>query len=147
MTIQDKSIITNKTKVVAKLADPTFNANRQGTIRITGVSNSTTYNISVAGQAISAYTSSSTATYDEVLTELRTRINGLNISNLTVTKVKDSLRLVRTGASFTLTGTAGAFSNQLNVFQDQVASLDELPSESLHNHLSLIHISEPTRPY
>ena len=134
LTIQDKSIITNKTKVVAKLADPTFNANRQGTIRITGVSNSTTYNISVAGQAISAYTSGSSATYDDVLTELKSRIDGLNISNLTVTKVKDSLRLVRTGASFTLTGTGGAFSNQLNVFQDQVASLDELPSESLHNH-------------
>ena len=31
--------ITNKTKVVAKLADPTFNANRQGTIKITGTSN------------------------------------------------------------------------------------------------------------
>ena len=42
---------------------------------------------------------------------------------------------MRTGASFTLTGTGGAFNNQLNVFQDQVASLDELPSESLHNHV------------
>ena len=135
LTIQDKSIITNKTVVAAKNADPTFNANRQGTIRITGVSNDTTYNISVAGQAISAYTSPNNATYDTVLTELRSRINGLNISNLTVTKLKDSLRLVRTGASFTLTGTGGAFNNQLNVFQDQVASLDELPSESLHNHV------------
>ena len=135
LTIQDKSIIANKTVVAAKNADPTFNANRQGTIRITGVSNDTTYNISVAGQAISAYTSPNNATYDTVLTELRSRINGLNISNLTVTKLKDSLRLVRTGASFTLTGTGGAFNNQLNVFQDQVASLDELPSESLHNHV------------
>ena len=135
LTIQDKSIIANKTVVAAKNADPTFNANRQGTIRITGVSNNTTYNISVAGQAISAYTSGGSSTYDDVLTELRTRINGLNISNLTVTKLKDSLRLVRTGASFTLTGTGGAFNNQLNVFQDQVASLDELPSESLHNHV------------
>ena len=135
LTIQDKSIIANKTTTVAKNADPTFNANRQGTVRITGVSNDTTYNISVAGQAISAYTSPNNATYDTVLTELRSRINGLNISNLTVTKLKDSLRLVRTGASFTLTGTGGAFNNQLNVFQDQVASLDELPSESLHNHV------------
>lgn len=135
LTIQDKSIITNKTTTVAKNADPTFNANRQGTIRITGVSNDTTYNISVAGNAISAYTSPNNATYDTVLTELKSRIDGLNVSNLTVTKLKDSLRLVRTGASFTLTGTGGAFSNQLNVFQDQVASLDELPSESVHNHV------------
>ena len=135
LTIQDKSIIANKTTTVAKNADPTFNANRQGTVRITGVSNDTTYNISVAGQAISAYTSPNDATYDTVLTELKSRIDGLSISNLTVTKLKDSLRLVRTGASFTLTGTGGAFNNQLNVFQDQVASLDELPSESLHNHV------------
>ena len=135
LTIQDKSIIANKTVVAAKNADPTFNANRQGTIRITGVSNDTTYNISVAGQPISAYTSPNNATYDTVLTELKSRIDGLSISNLTVTKLKDSLRLVRTGASFALTGTGGAFNNQLNVFQDQVASLDELPSESLHNHV------------
>jgi len=135
LTIQDKSIITNKTTTVTKNADPTFNANRQGTVRITGVSNDTTYNISVAGQAISAYTSPNNATYDTVLTELKSRIDGLNVSNLTVTKLKDSLRLVRTGASFTLTGTGGAFNNQLNVFQDQVASLNELPSESVHNHV------------
>ena len=135
LTIQDKSIIANKTVVAAKNADPTFNANRQGTVKITGVSNDTTYNISVAGQAISAYTSPNNATYDTVLTELKSRIDGLNVSNLTVTKLKDSLRLVRTGASFTLTGTGGAFNNQLNVFQDQVATLDELPSESVHNHV------------
>jgi len=134
LTIQDKSIITNKTTTVAKLADPGFNSNRQGTIRITGVSNDTTYNISVAGQAITAYTSPNNATYDTVLTELKSRIDGLNISNLTVTKLKDSLRLVRTGTSFSLTGSAGAFNNQLNVFQDQVASLDELPAETVHNH-------------
>ena len=135
LTIQDKSIIANKTVTAAKTADPTFNANRQGTIRLTGTSISTTYNVSVAGQAISAYTSGSTTTYDQVLTELKSRIDGLNISNLTVTKLKDNLRLVRTGASFTLTGTAGDFNNQLNVFQDQVATLDELPAESVHNHV------------
>ena len=135
LTIQDKSIITNKTTTVAKLADPGFNSNRQGTIRITGVSNDTTYNVSVAGQAISAYTSPNNATYDTVLTELKSRIDGLNISNLTVTKLKDNLRLVRTGTSFSLTGTAGAFNNQMVVFQDQVATLDELPSESVHDHV------------
>ena len=135
LTIQDKSIITNKTTTVNTLAAPTFNANRQGTIRITGTSINTTYNVTVAGQPISAYTSGSTTTYDQVLTELKSRIDGLGISNLTVTKLKDNLRLVRTGATFTLTGSAGPFANQLNVFQDQVATLDELPGESVHNHV------------
>ena len=60
--------------------------------------------------------------------------NGVNVSGLTTTKLKDNIRLTR-NASFTLTGTAGPFSNQANVFQDQVATLDELPSESVHNHV------------
>ena len=134
LTIQDKSIITNKTVTAAKTADPTFNANRQGTIRITGTSLNTTYEVTVAGQSISAYTSGSTTTYDQVLTELKSRIDALNISGLTTTKLKDNIRLTR-NASFTLSGKAGPFANQLNVFQDQVATLDELPSESVHNHV------------
>ncbi len=147
LTIQDKSIITNKTKVVAKIADPTFNANRQGTIKITGTSVDTTYNVSVAGQAITAYASPSNATYDTVLTELKSRIDGLSISGLTTTKLKDSIRLTR-NASFTLTGTAGPFNNQMTVFQDQVATLDELPSESVHNHVvKIINSGALTKAY
>ena len=134
LTIQDKSILTNKLITAAKTADPTFNANRQGTIRITGTSLNTTYEVTVAGQSISAYTSGGTTTYDQVLTELKSRIDGLNISGLTTTKLKDNIRLTR-NASFTLSGKAGPFSNQANVFQDQVATLDELPSESVHNHV------------
>ena len=134
LTIQDKSIITNKTTTVNALAAPTFNTNRQGTIRITGTSLNTTYEVTVAGQSISAYTSGGTTTYDQVLTELKSRIDGLNISGLTTTKLKDNIRLTR-NASFTLSGKAGPFANQLNVFQDQVATLDELPSESVHNHV------------
>ena len=101
------------------------------------MSTSTAYDVTVAGQAITTYTSGSTTTYDQVLTELKSRIDGLSISNLTVTKLKDNLRLVRTGADFTLTGTAGPYANQLTVFQDSVATLDEIPTESI---LSLIHI-------
>ena len=134
MTVQDKSFITNKTVTANKTADPTFNANRQGTIKISGVSNDTKYNVSVAGSAIPEYTSANDATYDDVLTELRTRINALNISNLTVTKLKDSLHLARTGSSFTLTGTGGIYGTQLEVFQDSVPTLGDLATESVHNH-------------
>lgn len=135
LTIQDKSIITNKTTTVAKNADPTFNANRQGTIKLSGTSHSIHYDVSVAGQAISTYHSSNTDTYDDVLSELKTRIDGLSISGLTVTKLQDNLHLVRSGSSFTLTGSGGMFGNQLTVFQDQVATLDELPSQSVNNHV------------
>jgi len=134
LTIQDKSIITNKIKVAAKNADPTFNANRQGTVRISGVSTETAYEGTVAGQSWTV-TTDNNDTYSDALGKLKTAIDNLNISNLTVTKLKDNLRLVRTGASFTLTGTGGPFANQLNVFQDSVATLSELPTESIHNHV------------
>ena len=132
LTIQDKSIITNKTKVVAKTADPTFNANRQGTYKISGVSNDTTYSGSVAGQSWTV-TTDSDDTYSDALTKIKTAIDNLNISGLTTTKLKDNIRLTR-NASFTLTGSGGPFANQLTAFQDQVATLDELPSETVHNH-------------
>jgi len=133
LTIQDKSIITNKTTVVAKNADPTFNANRQGTIKLSGISTSTTYSGSVAGSNWTV-TTDSDDTYSDALTKIKTAIDNLSISGLTTTKLKDNLRLTR-NASFTLTGTGGAYGTQLTVFQDQVATLDELPSESVHNHV------------
>ena len=133
LTIQDKSIITNKTTTVAKTADPTFNANRQGTYRLTGTSISTTYSGSVAGSNWTVTTDSDDS-YDDALTKIKTAIDNLNISGLTTTKLKDNIRLTRTSA-FTLTGTAGPFANQMNAFQDQVATQDELPSETVHNHL------------
>ena len=133
LTIQDKSIIANKTVTAAKTADPTFNANRQGTYKITGTSIDTTYSGTVAGQSWTV-TTTSTDTYDQALTKIKTAIDNLSISGLTTTKLKDNIRITR-NASFTLTGTAGPFSNQANVFQDQVATLDELPSESVHNHV------------
>ena len=134
LTIQDKSIITNKTKVAAKNADPTFNANRQGTVRISGVSTETAYEGTVAGQSWTV-TTDNNDTYSDALGKIKTAIDNLNISNLTVTKLKDNLRLVRTGASFTLTGTGGPYANQMNVFQDSVATLNDIPTESMHNHV------------
>ena len=133
LTIQDKSIIANKLITANKTADPTFNANRQGTIKITGTSVETTFSGSVAGQNWSV-TTDNDDTYDDALTKIRTAINNLNISGLTVTKLKDNLRLTR-NSSFTLSVTGGPFANQANAFQDQVATLDELPSESVNNHV------------
>ena len=135
LTVQDKSFITNKIVTANKTADPTFNANRVGTIKLSGVSSSTTYNINVAGSAISTYTSGASSTYAQVLTELKSRIDGLNISNLTVSRLKDSLHLARTGASFTLTGDGGIYGTQLEVFQNSVPTLGDLPTESLNDHI------------
>ena len=71
LTIQDKSILTNKLITAAKTADPTFNANRQGTYKITGTSVDTTYSGTVAGQSWTV-TTTSTDTYDQALTKIKT---------------------------------------------------------------------------
>ena len=146
LTIQDKSILTNRTVVAAKNADPTFNANRQGTIKISGVSTDTTYSGVVAGSSWTV-TTDNNDTYSDALGKIKTAIDNLSISGLTTTKLKDNLRLVR-NASFTLTGTGGPFANQMTVFQDQVNTLDELPSESLHNHVvKIINSGALTQSY
>ena len=133
LTVQDVSIITNKTKVAAVTAAPSFTANSQGTIKLIGDSNGIPYSITVAGQT-TTFTSGNTDDYSAVLTTMKTNIDNFNISGLTVTKLSDSLHLSRTSA-FTLTGTGGTNANKLGVFQDQVATLAELPNESKNGHV------------
>ena len=133
LTVQDVSIITNKTKVAAVTAAPSFTANSQGTIKLIGDSNGIPYSITVAGNT-TTFTSGNTDDYSAVLTTMKTNIDNFNISGLTVTKLSDSLHLSRTSA-FTLTGTGGTNANKLGVFQDQVATLAELPNESKNGHV------------
>ena len=133
LTIQDKSIITNRLQTTAAVSPPLFQAISTGTIRISGTSLSTTYSGTVAGQAFSV-TTTSTDGYSQALTKIKQAIDALGISGLTVTKFKDNVRLTRP-SSFTLTATGGDFEDQANSFQDQVATLAEIPSETAHNHV------------
>ena len=133
LTVQDVSIITNKTKVTAVTAAPSFTAKSQGTIKLIGDANSIPYSITVAGQT-TTFTSGASDDYAAVLTTMKTNIDNFSISGLTVTKLSDSLHLSRTSA-FTLTGTGGANANKLGVFQDQIATIAELPNESKNGHV------------
>ena len=133
LTVQDVSIITNKTKITGITAAPSFTANSQGTIKLIGDANLIPYSITVAGQT-TTFTSQNSDDYSAVLTTMKTNIDNFNISGLTVTKLSDSLHLSRTSA-FTLTGTGGTNANKLGVFQDQVATIAELPNESKNGHV------------
>ena len=133
LTIQDKSIITNRLQTTQAVDPPLFQAISTGTIRISGTSLSTTYSGTVAGQAFTV-TTNSTDGYSQALTKIKQAIDNLNIGGLTVTKFKDNVRLTRP-SSFTLTATGGDFEDQANSFQDQVATLAEIPSETAHNHV------------
>ena len=133
LTIQDKSIITNRLVPTAAVTAPTPTPNRQATIRLSGTSLNTTYSGAINGQPFSV-TTGSTDGYASTLTQIKNAIDALNISNLDVTVFKDNVHLERT-SSFTFTITGGDFEDQANGFQNQVASLAELPTESKDGHV------------
>ena len=133
LTIQDKSIITNRLVTTAAVTAPTPTPNRQATIRLSGTSLNTTYSGTINGSTFTV-TTGSTDGYVQALTQIKNAIDALNISGLTVTRFKDNVHLERT-SSFTFTVTGGDFEDQANGFQNQVASLAELPTESKHGHV------------
>ena len=132
LTVQDTSIITNNLITAAKVADPSFTANKQATLELSGTSILTTYTIVVAGSTATV-TTDSDDTYDDALTKIKTAIDALSISNLTVTKYQTTLQLTRTSA-FTITATGGSTNTSINVFQDQVDNISQLPIQTSHNH-------------
>ena len=133
LTIQDKSIITNRLVTTAAVTAPTFTPNKQATIRLSGTSLNTTYSGTINGQSFTV-TTGSTDGYVQALTQIKNAIDALGISGLTVTRFKDNVHLERT-SSFTFSVTGGDFEDQANGFQDQVATLAEIPSESKHGHV------------
>ena len=133
LTIQDKSIITNRLVTTAAVTAPTPTPNRQATIRLSGTSLNTTYSGTINGSTFTV-TTGSTDGYVQALTQIKNAIDNLGIPGLTVTRFKDNVHLERT-SSFTFTVTGGDFEDQANGFQNQVASLAELPTESKHGHV------------
>jgi len=136
--IQDTSIITNNLITAAKIADPTFVSKTRATLVLAedpvGI-----YQVTINGSSISPYTAPSTQTYDGLLTELKTRIDGLSISGLTVTKYAGTLELDRvvsgTRTAFTISCKGGVQNNKLSVFQDQVDNVAQLPLQSFQDHV------------
>ena len=138
LTVQDTSIITNNLITAAKIADPAFVAKTRATLVLTDTAVGE-YDVTINGSAITTYDAPSTQTYNGLLTELKSRIDGLNISGLTVTKYAASLELDRvvsgTRTAFTISTTGGAANNKLSVFQDQVDNVSQLPFTSFHNRV------------
>ena len=138
LTVQDTSIVTNNLITVAKIADPTFIAKTRATLVLSDTAVGE-YDVTINGSAITTYDSPSTQTYNGLLTELKSRIDGLNISGLTVTKYASSLELDRvvsgTRTAFTISTTGGAANNKLSVFQDQVDNVSQLPYTSFNGRI------------
>jgi len=139
LTVQDTTIVTNKTKTVGLQAAPTFNSNRVGTVRLRAVTPSTTYTVSIkigATTNTATYTTGTSASADDILTDLKSDIDGWtgDFNNLTVTRLDTTLEISST-VDFTLSGKGGADNERLTTFQDQVANVSDLPDRSKHHRV------------
>ena len=134
LTVQDTTLITNKTKTVTTQAAPSFTANTVGTVRLRAVTVGTTYSVTVNGSTVTYTTPNDSAAADTILTSLKTAIDNLSISGLTVTRLDTTLELSRTSA-FTLSGKGGVDNERLETFQNQVANVTQLPDRSLNHRV------------
>jgi len=142
-TVQDTTIICNDVVTVTTQAAPTtFVAQSRGTLLLTGSieqMQSQTFSVTVAGSTTSSYTAPSNADFDSILDSLKTKIDALSISGLTVTKYGTSLQLDRvvssTRTAFTLSASGGDDNERLVVFQDWASNESWLPPNSFHNHV------------
>ena len=142
LTVQDTTIITNKTKTVGIQTAPTFNANRVGTVRLKAVTPSTTYSVSIkmgSTTNTATFTTDDSPTADEILTDLKSDIDGWSgdFNDLTVTRLDTTLEISST-SDFTLSGKGGADNERLTTFQDQVANVSDLPDRSKHHRVAKI---------
>ena len=144
LTVQDTSIITNNLITAAKIADPTFVTKTRATLILSDTAIDSPYSVTLnAGGGASdqtfSVTSTSTETYDTLLTKLKDGIDALSISGLTVTKYAATLELSRvvsgTRTAFGITCKGGAANNKLAVFQDQVDNVSQLPVQSFNGRV------------
>ena len=157
LTVQDTSVIVNNLHTVAKQADPTFVQRTRATLVLTDTAVSSTYSVTMnAGGGASdqtfSTTTSSSETYDGLLTTLKNGIDAFSISGLTVTKYQGTLELDRvvsgTRTAFGITCKGGPQNNKLTVFQDQVDNISQLPSQSFQDHVvKVINSTSPNDTY
>ena len=150
LTVQDTSIITNKTVTVATRSATTHTADLKATIILVDVAYSAQYKVvvTVGGTTYTAtYTSpvnaSSAAnttlgvTADEILTGIQSALQSQSIPNLSITKLATVLELSNTSA-MTVTATGGAATNKLTAFVETVDNVSELSNESSHGRVAKI---------
>ena len=165
LTVQDTSVVTNKTITVTTQSDPTFNDKRQATVRLHGIDYSSPYSVTITPDGgspqtfthntinaeNSSWVHSDTDTKlnaDTILSALKTLIDAASISNLTVTKLNGSLELTNTTTAFTVTATGGARGSMLTCYQDSVNNVTDLPAESVHDRkVKIINTSNANDTY
>ena len=141
ITVQNKSIVINSLHTAQKLADPTFNANRQATIVLSGSPVSNLYTVVINGTTFT-HTSNASGTYSSILGALKTSIDSQGISGLTTVKYRESLQLTDSNSAITITGEGGQDGSALYVFQDEVDNRTQLPEQTFDGHLVKVNNTE-----
>ena len=117
LTVQDTSVIVNNLITANKQADPTFVQRTRATLVLSSTAASSHFTVTMnagggaSDQTFTTHTSSS-ETYDGLLTTLKNGIDAFSISGLTVTKYQNTLELDRV-----VSGTRTAFALLLKVEQ------------------------------
>ncbi len=140
LTVQDTSIITNNLHTIEALTAPDVKTKARADLVLSG-NPVGKYNVKITDidgsnvKTITEINSPATATYDTLLTSLKSAIEGLGVTNLTVTRYDDSLHLVRNSGNteFKITATGGVNNDKLVAIQDQVDNASDLPYTSLHD--------------
>ena len=144
LTIQDNTIIVNRQKVVEELASTPFVPGLVGTVSLRLIDYSTNYSVTINNQTASFTTRNSDqldpANTDlklnasEILNKLKTEIDGLGITGLTVTVLETSIELSST-TPFTLTAVGGSNNEALKHFQDSINNISNVPDRSLDGRI------------
>jgi hypothetical protein len=154
LTIYDQTFIVNRSRVVAKQADPSGVAtDRNATIVLKSVEYSAKYTVTINSSTYNLTTRNADdllgpsdpakeiLSASQVLDALKSGIDGLGISGLTVTKLDNSLELSRT-SGFTISAKGGQAGDALEAFQfvaksggSGVSSIGRLPEKSVNNRL------------
>lgn len=143
LTINDYTFITNKDKVVQTLSSSAYTPGTRATVRVLAVEYSAEYKVVINGLTASIITRNSDTpgttptrilNYENILDDLRTAINALSISGLTVTKNGNTLEISRTSA-FSVEAIGGKGGDALLVIQDTTDNISRLPSRAANGRV------------
>ena len=142
LSVQDTTIITNKTTIVTPVANPTYTANTKATIRLKQVRYGCRYDFKINGTQSSAYTTlradDDTGTQvlnsDDILDQIITRLGAMSVAGLSWTKLPSSIELTST-AAFTVEAIDDQGGANMEAFSEQVNVVSDLPNQSRNGRI------------
>ena len=134
-SIQDVTIVTNRTVETALTAAPSYTANTAGTVVLKIVEYGANYTVTLDGTSYTyktrnfddlADSNTDRLDADEILAGIKGKIPG----SYQVTQYKTSLEIRKSDNAFTLSCKGGIGGTALDSFQDEVDNISKLPPES-----------------